>query len=214
MKRVLTIIGLVLLTALLILIFNGCAWVGSRPKIKGEGASVIGVQDGTGAKLDQGETKSGVIIPAGTPTEIIRHEAVPATDTTPFQPAREEIRFVPKFNTELKSISTRLSANSGGVDTTVALRRIDVAENRILLFVSIGAALAAGFFVYIKYPTPAMLAGVTSIVFFLAWKLADLPPWFWVIGVGTGVGAVVLWRGHERGEKDGKESVKSPTVSS
>lgn len=173
-----------------------------RGTIRSGETRVVGVPDaGKPATLESAQTKSGVTIPAKTPVEITRYEAVPATGEAPFQPAREEVRFVPTFDTRLDSVSTSLSANTGTVDTTVALKKIQAAENRYLLFAAIGAAALAAFFVYIQYPTPAMMAAGAAIIFFLAWRLSDLPSWFYVVGVGAAVAGVVMWRAHERGLK-------------
>lgn len=145
-------------------------------------------------------------LPAGsklTVTKIEPMAAIPATDgykEVPAQPAREITEVVLPKETEWRKTGTRIQANTGTVDTSIAKHRIDAAENRYLLFASLGAAIAAGFFLYIKYPTPALICGAASVVFFLAWKLADLPDWFYVVGVGGLVGAFCLWRGHERGE--------------
>lgn len=180
---------------------SGCGLVGKRPVIKAGNASVVGLPDGTGTTLSQGETKSGVIIPANTPVEIVRHEAVPATPTTPFRPAREEIRFIPTFDTKLESVSTQLSANSGAVDTTVALRRIDVAERRWLLFTAIGCAIL-GFVGRIYFPAwPAIPNGLllAAAAAGLAWKLSDIPAWLWAAVIGV---ALLLVLGYKRREKD------------
>ncbi len=198
----------------LCLLLTAC---GSIPRISFGNASVQGVKDaGKPATLSSGETRSGVAIPANTPVKITKIDAVPATDKAAFQPAREEVTFVPTFDTKLESVSTSMQANTGTVDQTVALRKIDAAENRYLLFAAIGAALAGGFFLYIKYPTPAFICGATSVVFFLAWRLADLPSWFYLIGAMGLVAAVFLYLGHKRGENDGVKAaiagnVEAPT---
>ncbi len=173
-----------------------------RGTIRSGDASVIGVPDaGKPATLESAQTKSGVTIPKDTPVSITRYEAVPATDKTPFQPAREEVRFVPTFDTRLESVSATMSANTGTVDTTVALKKVQVSARAPLLYAAFAAAALAAFFVYIQYPTPAMLAGGAAVIFFLAWKLSELPEWVWALGLVSAVAGVVMWRAHERGLK-------------
>lgn len=209
-RRVYVIVGLVLLAALLIVLFGGCSMFGKRPKISGNGFSVVGPADaGKPATLDSGSSVASLPIPAGsslvmTKTEAVR--AIPATDQTAAvaaQPAKEVVEVKLAGATEWRKIESTVKADTGTVDTSIAKHRIDAAENRYLLFAAIGAAVAGGFFLYIKYPTPAMMCGVASVVFFLAWKLADLPDWFWGVGALAVGGGLFLYLGHRRGEADG-----------
>ncbi len=188
------------IVALLIVLLYGCKTVG---RIKSGGTIVAGVVDaGKAATLATGESKQSVAIPAETPVSVTRIEAVPATDKTPFEPAREVFSFTPAKETRWEAVSSTLRADTGTVDTSIAMKRIEAAETRYLLFASLGAAMAGGLFVYIKYPTPALMCGAASVVFFLAWKLSDLPDWFYVIGVVAAVGGIIMWKAHDRGEKD------------
>lgn len=191
---------LLMLLGLIITIASGCALFRSPATIQSGNARVTGLADaGKPATLNSGETKSDIAIPANTPVRIVKIDAVPATDKTPFQPAREEVTFVPTFDTKLQSVSTSLQANTGTVDTSIALKKIEVAENRYLLWASIGAAVAAGVFLYLTYPTPAFICVGASVVFFAAWKLSDLPDWFWAVGAVGLAAAVFLYLGHEKG---------------
>lgn len=184
------------------LIVSGCAAFQGRGTIRSGDATVIGVKDaGKPATLNTGETRSGVAIPAGTPVTITRHAATPATPETPFQPAREEVTFTPSKETRMESVTTTVDANTGTVDTTVALKKVQVAARAPLLYAAFAAAALAAFFVYIQYPTPAMLAGGAAVIFFLAWKLSELPEWVWALGLVSAVAGVVMWRAHERGLK-------------
>lgn len=197
-----------LLIGLSLAAFCGCRLFPAR--ISAPGVSVVGVKDaGKAATLNSDTSVASLPIPEGSRLTVTKWEPVAwraATQTSPevqAQPAREVTEIVLSKPTEWRKNETRIAADTGTVDTTLAKHRIDVAENRYLLFAALGAAVAGGFFLYIKYPTPALMCGAASVVFFLAWKLSDLPDWFWVVGVaGIGCG-VFLWLGHRRGEQDG-----------
>lgn len=208
-----------LLFAFVGLALSGCAlW--QKGKIKAHGITVAGVPDaGKAATLDSDTSVASLPIPAGSTLTLTKFEAMratPATETTPevkAQPAREVTEIVLSKPTEWRKNETRVHADTGTADTSIAQHRIDVAENRYLLFAALGASVAAGFFLYIKYPTPAMICASASIVFFLAWKLSDLPSWFYVVGVAALVGAFALWRGHEKGEVHATAAILgTPTV--
>jgi hypothetical protein len=149
-------------------------------------------------------------LPAGSTVTVTKFGAVawePATGSRPevkAQPAREVTQVELSRDTTWQKEETKIAANTGTIDTTVATHRIDVESHKILLYAAIGAMVVAGIFVYLKYPTPALMCGAAAVIFFLAWKLSDLPPWFYVIGVGGFVGAVALHRGYERREKEEK----------
>lgn len=187
----------------------GCSTVG---RIKTKAVSVFSVPDaGAPGKLAENHEVAVLPLPAGTRAVMTSFEPVPghpATESTPAiapQPGRTVTEFILDKPTEWKKTGTYISADTGTVDVSIRKHQIDVASRKPLLFAAIGAAFAAGVFMYLKYPTPALMCGAASIVFFLAWKLSDLPSWFYVIGVGAIVGAVALHRGYERREKEERE---------
>lgn len=183
---------------LICLLLAGCSRSG---KITAGRATVLGVPDaGKPATLSTGEVRSGVAIPKDTPVTITETEAQPATESTPFKPATRVVAFVPAFDTKMESVATSLNANTGTVDTSIAMKRIEVQSRQALLYAAIGSLVAGGVFIFIKYPTPAYICGGAAAVFFAAWKMADLPSWFWALGVAALAGAFFLWRGHEKGE--------------
>lgn len=203
---------MVIRTAILAALFAGLAGCSTVGRIKTKAVSVFAVKDsGKPAQLAENHETAVLPLPAGSKAVMTSFPAtagVPATDTTPEiqpQPARTVTEFVLSKPTEWKKTGTYISADTGTVDVSIAKHRIDVASRKPLLFAAIGAAFAAGVFMYLKYPTPALMCGAASIVFFLAWKLSDLPSWFYVIGVGGIVGAVALHRGYERREKEERE---------
>jgi len=211
-RRVIWFVALVIVAALLIFLFGGCSMFGKRPKISGNGISVIGVPDaGKAATLDSGTSLASLPIPAGSTlvmTKVSPMEAIPASDKSPAvaaQPAKEVVEVKLAGPTEWRKTESTMKADTGTVDTSIAKHRIDAEENRFLLFASLGALAAAGVFLYLKFPTPAMMCAGASAVLFIAWKVAGLPPWFHVIGFCAVAGAIFLHRGYERREKEAKE---------
>ncbi len=204
------------LPIILVLIFSGCAL--TRGRITSGGLTVTSPKDGNSASIDKADIKQSVGIPAGSVVKITKWEPVawhPATADQPevkAQPGREVTEVELSRDTQWRKDETKIVADTGTVDTSIAKHRIDAAENRYLLFAAIGAAVAGGFFLYIKYPTPALMCGGASIVFFLAWKLADLPDWFWAVGMLAIGGGVFLWLGHKRGENDGVKAALAGDV--
>lgn len=223
MKRgapVFILVGVTLLAALIILLFGGCAMTKSR--IKGnDGVVVQGPKDGNNVSLAQERGEAVLPLPAGSTVTVTKFGAVawePAMNGRPevrAQPAREVTEVKLSRDTEWRREETKLAADTGRIDTSVAVRRLEIQSAKTLLLASIGAAVLALLFVYIKYPTPALLCGSASVVFFLAWKLSDLPSWFWVIGAVAIAGGFALYRGYERREKDEREETvknqESPT---
>ncbi len=205
-RRVYVIVGLVVLAAVLIVLFGGCAMMKGR--IKSGGVTVQSPKDGNSASLSTDKTAAVLPLPAGSKVTVTKFAAVAgslAGDGRPAfaaQPAREVTEVTLSRDTEWRKEEDKVVADTGTIDNTVAVKRIQAAENRYLLFAAIGAAVAGGFFLYIKYPTPAMMCGAASVVFFLAWRLSSMPDWFWVLGASAVVAAVFLWRGYERGTKE------------
>lgn len=207
-RRLFWWVGLVTLVALVTWLMSGCAML-PKGRIKANGVTVQSPKDGNNANLTQ-ENATGVLtLPAGSKVTTVKWEAVawqPAINGRPevqAQPAREETTVVLSADATWQKDERKIAANTGTIDTTVAMRRIDIESAKPLLYASIIAAIIAAVFVYIKYPTPALIFGGVSVIFFLAWKVSGLPSWFWVIGVfGAGAG-LFLWFGHRRGENDG-----------
>jgi len=188
---------------------TGCSLIKHPGRIITPSATVVGVPEaGKPATIDSDIKSDRLVLPKGSSLTLTKFEAlasIPEAESNPAvqaQPAKEVVEVKLSEATEWKRTQNVVHADTGTVDTSIAKHRIDVAENRYLLWAALGAAVAAGLFLYIKYPTPAFICGAASLVFFLAWKLSDLPSWFYVVGVCCLVGAVTLWRGHHRGEQD------------
>jgi len=193
-------IGIALILAVLLVVYlSGCKTVG---RIRDGKTLITGVADaGKPATLATGESKQEVIIPAATPVSVTKIEAVPATDTTPFQPAREVFSFTPPKETRWQAVSSTLRADTGTVDTSVAKHRIDVAERRWLLWTAIACGIGG---LVLKSMLPAwpglsnglLLAALLAAV---AWKLADVPAWLWLVAIGV---VVFIALGYKRAELD------------
>lgn len=195
--------------ALLLLLFllTGCAFFNRQPNIRSGGTTVTAPADaGKPGVLGTSQSNAGVTVPANTGVKMIKTAAVPASETALFQPEKWEVIFTPTKDTRIETTSSYVQASTGTVDTSVALRKVAAAEARVLLYAALGAAVGAAVFLWLKYPTPALICGAASVVFFLAWKVSDLPSWFWVVGAVALAGAGALWLGHERGEKHAKTS--------
>lgn len=183
----------------ILLFMPGCKTVG---RIRSAAATVVGVQDaGAPATLATGESKQMVAIPAESPVSVTRIEAVPATANTPFQPAREVFAFTPLKETRWETVSSTLRADTGTVDTSVAMKKIEVAERRWLLFAAIGCGIAGLLSRSILPAWPAISNGLlaAAVASGLAWKLSDVPWWLWLLVLGV---VVVLILGYKRAEWD------------
>lgn len=192
----------------LVFLMSGCSLFQRAMSIVTPQGSVIGSKDaGKPATLDSNTKTDSITIPAGTTVSVTKEQAIPAipkTDTSPGQearPAREITTFTLPKDVKWEKAEYAMVANTGTPDVSIAKKKIEAAESRILLYVSISAMIAAGFFIYTRYPTPAYISGGASLVLFAAWKLSDLPDWFWVVGIVALAAAAFLYIGHERGLK-------------
>jgi hypothetical protein len=140
---------------------------------------------------------------------VTKSEAMGATKETPAQPAREVTVIKPGAPTEYHKTESIVKADTGTVDTSIAEKKIEAGESRPLLYAALACLAGAGFFIWAKYPTPALCCGAAAIILFLAWKLAGLPEWFYVVGLLAAGAGVFLYIGHEKGEKTAKSA---PTI--
>jgi hypothetical protein len=136
-----------------------------------------------------------------TTTEVAIPEGSTLEEVTTSELAEKPLRLTFSRPSALRIVRENQTASTGTVDTSVAIRRADNAARMPLLYAAIGAMVGAAAFLFLKYPTPALLCGAASVVFFVAWQAAGLPAWFWVVGAVAIAGGLALWIGHERGEK-------------
>lgn len=189
------------------LFLGGCSYFQRHGFIKAGTATVAGVQDaGNPATLDTSAKGETLALPAGSKVTVTRFEAtldLPARDglsAQKGQPAREVTEITLAKDTVWQKQESTVKADTGTVDTSIAAKRIDSQESRPLLYAAIASALAAGFFLYRAYPTPAFICGGAAVVFAFAWKAAGLPSWFWAVGAVALAAAAFLYIGHERGQ--------------
>ncbi len=179
---------------------TGCSLIQGRGTIKTQDATVIGPRDaGKSPMVDSDKKSDTITLPPQTTVTMTKFEAIPATSTTPFQPAREMTVFTAPFEVKWDRTQSSVHAESGTIDTSITKARIQAEESRILLYAAIGAAIIAGFFIYKGYPGPAFMSGCAAAVFMMAWKVSNMPDWAWGIGAVGIAAAVFLYLGHERG---------------
>lgn len=184
----------------------GCS---TAARVRTKLAEVIAVKDaGKPASVDTHVSGENLPVPKGSKLTITKVEAmpfIPATVNSPeqqAQPAKE----ITQIELAGPSVLTRntevVSAQTGTVDNSVAIRRVEAEESRILLYVAMACMVMAGVFFWLHFPSPAMLCVGSAVVLFLAWKVSNLPPWFYAIAVAAVAIGAGLYFGYTRGEKD------------
>ena len=184
----------------------GCSvFKAKAPVIQAAGVTVQGPADaGKPATLETLNTGVTVPLPAGSKIVVTETEAIPATPEAPAKPAVTVTEITPGGVTEIRKTEASVKADTGTVDTSVAKAKIQAEESRVLLYAALGAAALAALFVWLQYPTPALISGAAAVVFFLAWRVSGLPSWFWGLGVAVIALAGGLYFGFERAEKPKK----------
>lgn len=194
------------------LVLGGCAHLPrvSLPKI----SATAPAENGTPAKVATEKTTSTLPIPAGSVVEI---QSFPAPKTPSAQPVTPQSavrtphsKITLAAPSALTVISERQAASTGTIDTTAAVHRLDNEARQPFLCASIACVAAALVFVFLKYPTPALMCGAGAGIFLLAWQLAALPPWVIGLGAVAAGGALFLYFGHERGEKSAAAILPAP----
>ena len=146
---------------------------------------------------------------------MTKREAVPAVPATASDPGRPEdpavvtYEFTPTAPTEIRTEETRTQASSGTVDTSVAKMEIKQKSKDKLLWFAAIAVVGALFFVWRGYPTGIYLCGIAAAIFFALWQISNLPDWMQFVGFGAVAGAVGIYFGYERKEKEHKENAQN-----
>lgn len=180
----------------------GCSASRGGPAIRVGENSVSRPKD-AGKPATLNETKAGesVIIPAGSKVVVTETAAVAATEKEPAKPAVKVTEVVPAEPMVWEKQETKVEANTGTVDTSIAKARIEAEERKPLLWVAIGCVVVGVLVRVVLKEWPSLgngllLAGVVAGV---AWKVSAIPAW--VVGVVVVVfGAVAL--GYKRAEWD------------
>ena len=184
----------ILLPVIALCLLSGCSLFNRGGKISTGGVTVTAQPDaGKPATLSTAEAGTSMAIPAGSTIKVTQTEATPAS------PATTVTEIVPSAPTEIRHTEKKVNADSGTVDTSVALKKIEAAESRVLLYAALACVVAAGFFIWAQYPTPAMACGAGAVIFFLSWKASGLPDWFWACGAVAVCVGIAIYLGHKRG---------------
>lgn len=191
---------------ILCLLVSGCT--AGKGKIRAGDATVTGIPNaGTPATLDTTNEGEVLDLPAGTELVVTAYEAQPAQAATPEAPAvaPEPARTVTQVHlpeaTQWKRTKATVQANTGTVDTSVAKHAADVAERRWLLWTAIACGIG-GIVIRSMLPAwPSLSNGLLlgAVLAALAWKLAAVPAWTWLVALGV-VGLLVA--GYKRAEWD------------
>lgn len=188
------------LAGLILLVACGCAVFRGAAGIKVPGVAVTAPKDnGKPATLETNETGTTMGIPAGSAVKVTHTDAQPASDKEPAKPGTTVTEIVPSAPTEIRHTGKQVTAGTGTVDTSVALKKIDAAERRPLLFCAIGAAVAGLAFMYVRFQAIAGMCFIGAGCFFLAWRMAEISPW---VGGLFLVAAVAGFAFYKRAEWD------------
>lgn len=184
----------------------GCSFLQRHGFIKAGNVVVEGFKDaGKPATLATSEAGSVMALPEGTTFVQTKFEATPflmganGQVSQAAQPARTVTEVHLTKPSELRTTESKVDANTGTVDTTLASHKADLAASEPLLYAAIVSGIAAMACLYFKYPTPAAMCGGAMLVFLVAWKVSSAPPWLWALGLVGLAAAAALWVGHERG---------------
>lgn len=185
---------ILLCIVLFVAIFSGgCA--GPFAKLKNGGQVRTPNDPGTPGTVESGSTTTTTPLPTGSTVE-----STPATATAP-----AGVKVTLSAPSEMRTETRIEKANTGTVDTTVAVKRIETesaaAERRWLLWAAIGCGVAG---LVVRSLLPAwpglsngLLAGAVAAG--VAWKLAEVPAWLWLCFLA---GAALLALGYKRAEWD------------
>ncbi len=196
MKNIRGAIGAMILVAT----FSGCGVFRGLPKIRvGETTVTAPADAGRPATLATSDAGTTMSIPAGSTVKVTTTEAQPATASVAAKPAVTITEIVPTKDTLIQHTEKRIQADTGTVDTSVAVRRIDAQERRPLLYCSIVAAVAGLGFMYVRFQAIAVMCFIGSGAFFLAWRMSEISPW---VGGLFLVAAVAGFAFYKRAEWD------------
>lgn len=181
---------------LVIFLLVGCA---TSPVIRNRDTTVKGTPGQEGTTLKTEDKKAGFVIPAKstyTVTTVAAHADQPAQAVAVWTFSE------PSFYEEALHYTV---ANTGKINTEVAKQKLDANERKPLLYGALVCLALTAVAIWKAYPTGAYLTGGSAVVLFLAWKLDDMPDWFWMIGLAATAIAAGLYFGYEKKEQHLKE---------
>jgi hypothetical protein len=177
------------------LLLCGCSVL---PKIKMPGVGTVQAfkDAGTPATIAEGTERTGFRVPAKSKMTVTRRDALPSEGV--LLPAETSWTFELPEATDFMSEVRQIQASTGTVDTSVAKRRADNEERRIILFAAIAAGIAT--IASVKFwPSISMLLGALTLGLVILWQAASWPAWAWAL-VGLPLAAAGIWWGYSRKE--------------
>ena len=183
----------------IVVVFSGCA---TKPKARaGKTYSVAPADPGTPATSSSVSSVATLPVPAGSSVESV--PAKPATATTPAEPATVKVTL--SAPSELKVESHGEAASTGTVDTTVAVKKAELAQGSKdrapLLWVAIACGVLGVVARIVVKEWPAIGNGFLAAAALagVAWKVSEVP-WWAFLGVFLLIGAIIA--GYKRAEWD------------
>lgn len=199
-----------------VILLSGCSLLPGHIKLGGN--SVTAVKDaGRPATIATGDKTESIPLPDGSSLTITKFEAQAEQITkdgkavTPAAPAKTVTEIHLAGASQLTTTEKTVAANTGTVDTTVANHRIDETAKEPLLYCAIACVLVAVAMLYFEHPAAAGLSAAAAAALFAAWRMPDLPEWFWMLGAIGIAGALCLVFGHAKGVAN--STATSATVS-
>ncbi len=169
--------GIATVVALGAFTFSGCAMF-RVPRIKVPGIEVQAPKDaGKPASLNTSDAKETLTIPPGSRFILKQKEALPATSERPAQPAESVVEIEPSAAMQWAKAVNSISADTGTVDTSVALARVKSDERKPLLYMAIIATLVGLGLMYFRFPSLAVMAFIGAGLFGLAWWFDRISGW-------------------------------------
>jgi hypothetical protein len=185
-----------------ILFLSGCGTVG---RIALPGVKVQGVKDaGTPATIAKSDAGVSVPLPEGSRLIKTEYAALPATEKEPAQPAKTVTEIIPGGASQYTETKASIRAETGTVDTSVRKHEIDVQDRSKLLWVAIACGVAGIVARSLVPAWPAISNGLlgAAAVAGLAWKVAEIPAWLFLVVIGLAALMVATYKRAEW-DKDG-----------
>lgn len=183
--------------ACLLALLAGCR---VAPAIRTQAAEVVGNLDaGKPATLNTTTTQAEIDLPANSVITTTKTEA------TPTSPATEVRRIETPQPAKLTELVTTVNADTGIVDQSVAIRRADNEERRILLYAAIAAAISGAIVRSMLPAWPSLARGlwIGAGLSGAAWKFSDVPWWASLLALAA---AGLLIAGYKRAEWDANKN--------
>lgn len=187
--------------AVAMVLVSGCGLLPGKGTIRSGETSVRGQSEAVNTTLNTSTAGEKVALPQNSKITTTETAAQPATEKSPARPAQTVTVIEPGGPTEWVKTASTVQADTGKVDTSVSLHKIDVAERRWLLWAAIGCGILGIVLKSMLPAWPGISNGllIASPAAFAAWKFAEVPAWLWFVVV---VAVVLLALGYKRAEWD------------